>query len=240
VWLLTSLYSYVFPHSYFCNIYISAFVFLRTHACSLLSNSQCGCTGMSAWSAVRGRLGTRGCVIPAVGGQISCASLWVGARFFTFSLSLVAKVSRYYHQDTALRLLLGQLPPTCAGFSEPIYLISLHRACTQHALFYFCLCTQVIFCARYYSTQVIFLRSLFIYHTSIISRRARMYVLYMCAHIPHLQAPVPTAAHHLLAVGGKGHRRDPTFERRGVSTRCSPGKGRKLAGKIKNKKISPI
>ena len=81
---------------------ISALVFLRTHACILLSNSQCGCAGMSAWSAVRGRLGTGGCVIPAVGGQITCASLWVGVRFFTFSLSLVAKVSRYNHQDTAL------------------------------------------------------------------------------------------------------------------------------------------
>jgi hypothetical protein len=44
----------------------------------------------------------------------------------------------------------------------------------------------------------------------------------------------------LLAVGGKGHRVDPIFERRGVSTRFNPGKGRKLEGKIKNKQIPPI
>jgi hypothetical protein len=44
----------------------------------------------------------------------------------------------------------------------------------------------------------------------------------------------------LLAVGGKGHRPDPIFERRGVRTRCNPGKGRKLEEKIKNKTISPI
>jgi hypothetical protein len=44
----------------------------------------------------------------------------------------------------------------------------------------------------------------------------------------------------LLAVGGKGHRRDHIFERRGVSTRFNPGKVCKLVGKIKNTKISPI
>jgi hypothetical protein len=42
----------------------------------------------------------------------------------------------------------------------------------------------------------------------------------------------------LLAVGGKGHRPDPIFERRGVSTRCNQAK-KGNQGKIKNKKISP-
>jgi hypothetical protein len=117
-----------------------------------------------------------------------------------FSLSLVAKVSRYYHQDTALRLLLGQLPPTCAGFSEPIYLY-IPAPCMHAA-------RALLFLLVHAGN---FLRSLLQYAgkffalviTSIISRRARMYVLYMCAHTHTFAPPASVATHGspLLGVG---------------------------------------
>ena len=78
--------------------------------------------------------------------------------------------------------------------------ISLHSACTQHALFLFLLVHAGNF-----------LRSLLQYAgkffalviTSIISRRARMYVLYMCAHTHTLALPasVATDGSPLLGVG---------------------------------------
>jgi hypothetical protein len=48
---------------------------LRLDKMYLLLNSRCGCASVRAWPAVQGRLGTRGCATPAVGGHISCEPL---------------------------------------------------------------------------------------------------------------------------------------------------------------------
>ena len=133
MWLLTRLYSYV------------VLLQVRTSDISMYLG-----TRISAHARVYFaleypvRLRRRECVVggPRLSGYAASSLLWAG-RFHArrcgwvrdsspFSLSLVAKVSRYYHQDTALRLLLGQLPPTCAGFSEPIYLY-IPAPCGMHA-----------------------------------------------------------------------------------------------------------
>ena len=142
-------------------------------------------------------------------GRIDLKRVAVGGCeiFHLFLFSLVAKVSRNNHQDTAPRPLLGHRPSTrriCVVLSEsiapvpcmhtaraPLSLFLVLRASTQPARFYFCLYTQVIDSA------------LAITVTSARSRRARKYFLYTCAHTHTFAPPAPAATQGspLLGVG---------------------------------------